>query len=222
MNALGATWPYSKPAALLLTLIAFVLLAAAVAGTAFTFRTTPTDRVAAPAAPTAPGPAGAEQVYPIGKVVAAHLFGDPGAKKVESAPTQAPQTKLRLTLLGVVASADSGVARAVIRVENEQARSYAIGDVLEKTDAKLHSIQAGQVLLSRKGKFESLPLLRPETSGQRQVPLPSATVPGRPRRQTSGVRPPRRPAPAVSARARQSQKAPRTRTGDKNSAEKAN
>lgn len=100
--------------------------------------------------------------YKIHTIVAAHLFGA-AAQKVVEAPTQAPETKLRLNLFGVLATSDADLARALIQVESKRMKAYSIGDAIDGTDAQLHKVETQRVILDRKGKFESLAMVRKKT-----------------------------------------------------------
>jgi general secretion pathway protein C len=97
--------------------------------------------------------------YNVQNIIRAHLFG----KSKEAAPSivqQAPQTKLKLDLLGIMASANTAYARAMIRVNSKRLKTYGIGDQIEDTDAKVYTVEEEKVILERSGKFESLPLIR--------------------------------------------------------------
>ncbi len=121
----------------------------------------------APAAPAAPR-------YRIDDIIAAHLFGLEVV--TGSAKTAAPETRLNLVLQGVLANTDPRHSRAIIAVNAEPPKTYAIGQILENTDARLRTIEHNLVLIERNGVLESVPLLRgaqdnaPRTPG----PLPPA------------------------------------------------
>lgn len=96
--------------------------------------------------------------YSIEGIVAAHLFGTAETKQPSVA--EAPKTKLKLNLLGVLATDNSDLARALIQVQSKKMRSYAVGEVIEGTDAALHRVENRRVILDRQGKFESLVMAR--------------------------------------------------------------
>lgn len=98
------------------------------------------------------------------QIIAAHLFGRPEQKK-EPVQTVAPKTRLNLALTGIIASANPKYARAIIASGTKPAKSYSIGDVLGKSDVKLHSIETNKVLLERNGKLESLAMARKQLRG---------------------------------------------------------
>ena len=93
-----------------------------------------------------------------------HLFGRPtqAAKPVEI--TQAPATRLNLTLIGVIAAKDNGVSKVIIQIDNADVGVFSVGDSLPKGNATIERIEATQVLLKRNGKLESLAIIRPELS----------------------------------------------------------
>lgn len=98
-------------------------------------------------------------VYRVNDIVNVHLFGDP---KKESAPevVEAPETKLKLNLIGVLASNNERLARALIRVNAKKEKTYSIGQQIDSTDALIHKIESERVILDRKGNFESLAMNR--------------------------------------------------------------
>jgi len=98
------------------------------------------------------------------QIIAAHLFGRAEQKK-EPVQKVAPKTRLNLALTGVIASNDPRYARAIIASGSKPAKSYGIGDTLDKSDVKLHSIEADKVLLERNGKLESLAMVRNQLRG---------------------------------------------------------
>jgi len=128
---------------------------------------TPTTTSVKVGAPLAPKAATAE--YRINDIIAAHLFGTTAANPVKTV-TAAPETRLQLKLLGVVASDDEQYARALIGLASGPPKSYAVGHQIDKTDARLHAVEEHRVLLDRAGRMESLMLDR-----QRLEPTSSKT-----------------------------------------------
>lgn len=107
------------------------------------------------------------------QIAAWHLFGtqstpQPEVKQV--APVDAPDTRLRLTLSGVFASADDKEARAIIGDERGKEDTYAPGDSLPG-GVKLSAIHADRVILLRNGQYETLRLPRDLRRGGRVKPL---------------------------------------------------
>ncbi len=72
----------------------------------------------------------------------------------------APESRLALTLTGVVASSDQDRARAIIEIKREQAQ-YAVGDKLPINGVKLAKILPDRVVIDNKGKYELLTLFDP-------------------------------------------------------------
>lgn len=94
-----------------------------------------------------------------------HLTRYPLFGKVEStaapapiAVTEAPKTQLNVRLTGLVAvPAKPEAGTAVIEHRGTEA-SYAVGDMLDGTRAKLHQVLDDRVLLEQNGRFETLML----------------------------------------------------------------
>lgn len=97
--------------------------------------------------------------YDVDRIVAAHLFGRAEAKKAVSA-TNAPETKLQLSLAGLMSSSNEELARAMISVNRGKVKSYRVGQQIEGTDAVLSAIQSSDALLDRNGSLERLPMKR--------------------------------------------------------------
>jgi len=102
--------------------------------------------------------------YRIEQIVSAHLFGH--EVEAQAIAVEAPETQLRLRLLGVVASDDATLSRALVARDSAPTRSYAVGELVDKTDAKIHAIESTRVLLERNGRLESLPIVRPDMSSK--------------------------------------------------------
>ena len=82
--------------------------------------------------------------YKVENIVAAHLFGEP--VKARQNVDQAPKTKLKLSLLGVLATDNDSYARALIQVQSKKMRTYSVGDIIEGTDAALHKVESQRVI----------------------------------------------------------------------------
>jgi general secretion pathway protein C len=141
-------------------LAAGIVVALAVADTAWRFW--PGKSVVVPPMPPVLRP-GAARSVDIQRIVQAHLFGQTEAPAEKVAV--APDTRLRLRLVGVVASADSGQARAMIAADAGKARSFAIGRPITGTDATLHAIEESRVLIRRGSAIEQLKLERKSREG---------------------------------------------------------
>lgn len=97
--------------------------------------------------------------YDIRDITASHLFGvvvpDQGSEIANT-----PETKLKLSLRGLISSDDAGVARALIGVNSSQVNGYRIGEQITGTDAQLYAVEERRVLLDRDGAVESLVMPR--------------------------------------------------------------
>ena len=74
----------------------------------------------------------------------------------------APITRLKLTLIGVLAADDPEKSKAIIQIDNKQVEVFNIGDKVPKTNAEIHQIQPLKVFLMRNGKLEWLAISRSE------------------------------------------------------------
>lgn len=100
-----------------------------------------------------------EHEFEVSRIIDAHLFGTPEQNVAEEV-THAPETKLRLNLAGLVASADERYARAIIGVNNNRVKPYTVGQTIDGTDASVHAVEENRVLLKRGDALESLLLKR--------------------------------------------------------------
>lgn len=102
---------------------------------------------------------GANYKTQINQISQWHLFGE--AKKdaplVTSKVIEAPDTRLNLKLLGVMASSDQEAARAIIADGKGEENSYGIGKTLPG-NAVLREIYADRVILEYRGRLETLRL----------------------------------------------------------------
>lgn len=116
----------------------------------------------------------------IEKLPGLHLMGEPSvaAPVASAAPVDAPDTQLRLTLRGALASDNKADARAIIADSSGKEEQYAIGDTVPG-NAELSQIYPDRVILKRSGRYETLRLPNDE-SGAGRAPLSggrSATLP---------------------------------------------
>ena len=87
-----------------------------------------------------------------------NLFGDLTAKPVvEKAVTDAPETKLNLTLTGVVASNLQENGAAIIENRGQQ-QTYGVGEKIEGTNASLREVHADRVIIKNGIRNETLML----------------------------------------------------------------
>ncbi|MCP4040644.1 MAG: hypothetical protein GY731_01655 [Gammaproteobacteria bacterium] len=123
-----------------------------------------------------------------------HLFGQQQSLRevVKPAPVKAPETKLNLTLRGVLSSDDTENARAIITNPKGEEKLYRVGEKLPG-GAKLAEIHANNVLLRRNDRLETLLLAKDL--------LPSKTPESRSRPQRS-VRPRTKRSPRRSSQIR--------------------
>ncbi|MEA1888783.1 MAG: type II secretion system protein N, partial [Pseudomonadota bacterium] len=91
-----------------------------------------------------------------------HLFGEKKTAQQVETITRAPATRLKLKLIGVIASHTGGASKVIIQIENADIGVYSIGDKLPQGNAIIEKIEPTQVLLRRNGKLESLAIIRPE------------------------------------------------------------
>jgi general secretion pathway protein C len=121
--------------------------------------------VPAPASPKIPMQISQQQAQPnvtannVQDLIAVNIFGKAKAAAAQpvSAVTNAPETKLNLTLTGVVASTTEDDGAAVIANRNNQS-TYGIGEKIEGTQATLSRVFADRVIISNRGAKETLML----------------------------------------------------------------
>jgi general secretion pathway protein C len=87
-----------------------------------------------------------------------NLFGDYNAEPLaEKEVTDAPVTRLNLTLTGVVASSAKDQGAAIIENRNQQ-QTYGIGEKIEGTNASLKEVYADRVIIKNGLTSETLML----------------------------------------------------------------
>jgi general secretion pathway protein C len=96
---------------------------------------------------------------PLAGIAELPLFGVPG-EPVEAAPVVAPETRLRLRLLGLVTADTPDGGHAIIVENSSPERLYAVGDTIGGGAARLHQIHVDRVILERDGGYETLRLPR--------------------------------------------------------------
>ena len=116
-----------------------------------------------PAAPAQPGPQAAAGPFNVERLVGASLFGSyqavPGATDLNNAP----DTRLNLTLLGILADRGEQVSRALIADGSGNEKPYAVGDDISG-GVTLEAIFPDRVILMRNGKAETLRLNKDQPS----------------------------------------------------------
>ena len=91
-------------------------------------------------------------------IQALNLFGAYSQQqqaRVEEVVEDAPETRLKLTLTGVVASSDKATAAAVIESSGKQ-ETYSVGENITGTRATLENVFNDRVILKVSGSFETL------------------------------------------------------------------
>jgi general secretion pathway protein C len=88
-----------------------------------------------------------------------NLFGRYNEPSVEQVieVKDAPETRLNLTLTGVVASDDKNVGAAIIANAGKQ-NTYGIGEIITGTRATLEQVMNDRVLIKQSGRLETLML----------------------------------------------------------------
>lgn len=89
-----------------------------------------------------------------------NLFGQYNNQEKEDVAmqvTDAPETRLQLTLSGLVASDQAGNAAAIIQYQNKQ-ETYGIGDIIKGTRASLEQVLIDRVIIKQSGRLETLML----------------------------------------------------------------
>lgn len=124
----------------------------------------------APAAPVA-------QASPLAQVAEIPLFGVLGVGAAPE-PVVAPDTRLRLRLVGLVAGDTPDQGKAIIAESGSPERLYGIGDPVGGGQARLHQIHPDRVILEHAGTYETLRLPRADgTTAGAPGTAPTRTAP---------------------------------------------
>ena len=108
-------------------------------------------------------------------IMSRHIFGviptatvtaPPKVVKKEP-PKPAPKTQLNIKLTGVIDSETPESGMAFVEVERGRTLVVAVGDKIGKTDARLHQVLPGEILIDRDGTIESVKMVRKTLSMQR-------------------------------------------------------
>ncbi len=121
----------------------------------------------APRAVTASGgqPAGLPARTGLDAIARLHLFGRAEEKRpLAQVPVSAPETRLSLTLRGVVASGNPAHAAAIIASGSGPDDFYKVGATVPG-GAVIHEIRPEKVILQRGGRFETLTLPKDGVDG---------------------------------------------------------
>lgn len=98
--------------------------------------------------------------HDLSKLQALNLFGKYTTQEKEVVVeqiTNAPETRLQLTLSGLVASDDAKIAAAIIENKGKQ-ETYGIGDIIKDTRASLEQVLIDRVIIKQSGRAETLML----------------------------------------------------------------
>ncbi len=158
---------HNERAARLITLLLVVLIAATAADVTWVLLA-PKPSISDNAVPAAvsTGTANRRSGPPDGERLARlHLFGiAQSGQKTAAKPVAAPDTRLRLTLKGVVAHDDPKQARAIVANAGGREDTYSVGQEITG-GAVLREVKANHVLLERAGRYETLRLPEKSTGG---------------------------------------------------------
>lgn len=137
------------------SLVLVVLLAQALAGLTWSLLPTP-EQTAEPPRPSASTAPVSRVDYQ--RIAALHLFGVPRVEQAaKPAPTDAPETRLNLTLRGILFNPDPLFARAIISSPGKEDELYKAGDPVPG-GATIDQIYSDRVMLLRGGQYEALRL----------------------------------------------------------------
>jgi len=97
----------------------------------------------------------------VASIAASHLFGESSTEAVAIIP-QGPieelaETRLSLTLKGIIAGSDDSLSLAIIADNRDEDKIYAVNDAVVP-GTTLHAVYAEQVVLNRAGNLEALKL----------------------------------------------------------------
>lgn len=113
-----------------------------------------------------------------------HIFGDATVAVVEvPKELDAPTTRLRLALLGIMAASTAENSSAIIAPKGGAGKNYRIGDVVQGR-TKLAAVQQDQVILDSNGKLEALKF---ELAGKQGIQQSNKPTPAQKRAQTRGT-----------------------------------
>lgn len=110
------------------------------------------------------------------RIRAWEVFGQPGERENVVSVEAAPDTRLRLELLGLFQHPQSAQAGAIIAEQGKEGELFRVGDSLPG-NAKLEEILADRVILLRAGQREALRLKEPELGGVASAPEPAQSRP---------------------------------------------
>jgi len=162
MLAIAANPPSMLPRAVTLLLVVGAgVMAAQLTWQVLAPDVRPPVTVDIPAADLTPVAAVAQE-SPLARVAEVPLFGVLGVRAAPE-PVVAPDTRLRLRLVGLVAGDTPDQGKAIIAESGSPERLYGIGDPVGGGQARLHQIHPDRVILERDGTYETLRLPRSDS-----------------------------------------------------------
>lgn len=155
-----------RPARVLLALLLAVWVAWWLADTFWLVASGPDDPpTGAPLPVVSAGPARQDTALSEARIRGWSLFGPAGAAAVAASPAEtAPDTRLRLELLGLFQHPDPAMAGAIIAEQGKEGELFRVGATVPG-NASLEEILPDRVILLRAGQREALRLKEPELSG---------------------------------------------------------
>lgn len=171
-DRLQALAPYARHLPFACNLLLILFIAASLARMGWLLYPLPSSRFELPPPEAAPVQAVNMPRVNVEQIAAANLFGRREAGTA-SAPLDAPETALNLTLKGILAYGSEQFSRALIADSSGREKPYAVGDDVPG-GAVLKAIHADRVILERSGRFETLRLDRSK-SGAASTASASAT-----------------------------------------------
>ncbi|MBD1576016.1 type II secretion system protein GspC [Vibrio sp. S11_S32] len=114
----------------------------------------------------------------VSKLVRSDLFGNYNQESIanEAVAKNAPQTRLKLSLVGAVASNNPKLSLAVIANQGKQS-TYGLGETIDGTRVTLKSVLPDRVIISNQGQDETLMLEGIDYSKMNQPSAPIKAAP---------------------------------------------
>ncbi len=118
----------------------------------------------------------------INAIVNQHIFGQlpkaPTKVMVKKPkPKTAPKTRLNISLTGIISGATPETGMAMLEVERGKTLVVSVGEEIAKTNAVLHQVLPGEVLIDRDGVLESVKMVRKTLSLARLEPQDNGALP---------------------------------------------
>lgn len=177
LSAWGNAQQWGRPVRGLLAVLLLILLAFVLAQTVWLLWSGPSDAIPADSKlRLQAGNSSSSATLSQAQVESWELFGPFRAAAVErqaEQPTDAPETRLRLELLGVFQTADPDKATAIIAEKGKDGELYHVGDSIPG-NAKLEEVYPDRVILRRAGRLETLRWSETALGGVNQVSAPVA------------------------------------------------